>query len=326
MKKVAIIGAGASGLSLAHLLKDYANVTVFEKARGVGGRMSTRQAEPYCFDHGAQYFTARTKAFQEFLQPIISQGIIERWNARYALFEDKKIIDQTNWSDEEPRYVGVPGMNAFLKYLAQDLTVFVNSRVTHIKKHHMWHVLDENDTEYGEFDWLILTMPAPQAALLLPENIAFKSDLKAIKMRACYSLMLGLTQELPLTFDAAHVLNANLSWIAVNSHKPGRSKAYTLVVHSSQDFAESCVGEDLGAVTQQMMDETSHLIGHDISDADHISIHLWRYALNAHSDTQSIFLDQHQKIAACGDWCVGGRVEGAFTSANDLFNGMKGIL
>ena len=232
MKKVAIIGAGASGLSLAHLLKDYANVTVFEKARGVGGRMSTRQTEPYCFDHGAQYFTARTKAFQEFLQPLISQGIVERWNARYVLLDGDKIIDQRNWADEEPRYVGVPGMNAVIKYLAQDLTVFVNTRITRLINDHTWHVLGENDNDYGEFDWLILALPAPQAALLLPENIAFKSDLKAIKMRACFSLMLGLTKELPLTFDAAHVLNANLSWIAVNSHKPGRSKAYTLVVHS----------------------------------------------------------------------------------------------
>lgn len=53
MTKIAIIGAGLSGLSIAHLLKDYAQITVFEKARGVSGRLSTRRAEPYVFDHGA---------------------------------------------------------------------------------------------------------------------------------------------------------------------------------------------------------------------------------------------------------------------------------
>ena len=67
MKKIAIIGAGLSGLSIAHLLKENADITLFEKARGVSGRMSTRRAEPYFFDHGAQYFTARTKAFQDFM-------------------------------------------------------------------------------------------------------------------------------------------------------------------------------------------------------------------------------------------------------------------
>ena len=54
MTKIAIIGAGMSGLSAAHLLNNYAEVTLFEKARGVSGRMSTRCAKLYFFDHGTQ--------------------------------------------------------------------------------------------------------------------------------------------------------------------------------------------------------------------------------------------------------------------------------
>ena len=38
--------------------------------------MSTRRAGPYFFDHGAQYFTARTKPFKDFIQPLVDQGII----------------------------------------------------------------------------------------------------------------------------------------------------------------------------------------------------------------------------------------------------------
>jgi predicted NAD/FAD-dependent oxidoreductase len=73
MKKIAIIGAGLSDLSATHFLKDHAEITLFERARGVSGRISTWRAEPYFFDHGAQYFTARTKAFQDFIQPLINQ-------------------------------------------------------------------------------------------------------------------------------------------------------------------------------------------------------------------------------------------------------------
>ena len=50
MIKIAIIGDGLSGLSVAHLLKDHSEITIFEKARGVSGRMSTREAKPYFFD------------------------------------------------------------------------------------------------------------------------------------------------------------------------------------------------------------------------------------------------------------------------------------
>ena len=54
MTKIAIIGAGLSGLTAAHDLKEHANVTLYEKSRGVGGRLATRRAEPFSFDHGAQ--------------------------------------------------------------------------------------------------------------------------------------------------------------------------------------------------------------------------------------------------------------------------------
>ena len=37
MKKIAIIGAGISGLSSAHFLKDHYDVTVFEKESTPGG-------------------------------------------------------------------------------------------------------------------------------------------------------------------------------------------------------------------------------------------------------------------------------------------------
>ena len=61
MPTVAIVAAGMSGLACARTLTDqgYA-VTVFEKSRGVGGRMATRRTQhDITFDHGAQYFTTR---------------------------------------------------------------------------------------------------------------------------------------------------------------------------------------------------------------------------------------------------------------------------
>ena len=50
---------------------------MFEKSRGVGGRMATRRAEPYQFNHGAQYFKIENKEFKNFLQPLIQNKIIK---------------------------------------------------------------------------------------------------------------------------------------------------------------------------------------------------------------------------------------------------------
>ena len=66
MIRAAVIGAGLAGLRVAHRLAEAgAQVRVFEKARGAGGRMSTRRTDFGAFDHGAQYFTARDPRFRE---------------------------------------------------------------------------------------------------------------------------------------------------------------------------------------------------------------------------------------------------------------------
>jgi predicted NAD/FAD-dependent oxidoreductase len=59
MTKIPIIGSGLCGLSVVHFLKDRAKITLFKKALGVSSRMSTRRV-------------------RHFIQPLISQGIIER--------------------------------------------------------------------------------------------------------------------------------------------------------------------------------------------------------------------------------------------------------
>ena len=56
MKKIAVIGAGISGLTCAYNLKQAGfDVTVFEKENQVGGRMRTHIKDGYHFDIGANH-------------------------------------------------------------------------------------------------------------------------------------------------------------------------------------------------------------------------------------------------------------------------------
>ncbi|MDF1683245.1 MAG: FAD-dependent oxidoreductase [Legionellaceae bacterium] len=324
MTKIAIIGTGLSGLSIAHLLKDYADITCFEKARGVGGRMSTRYADPYFFDHGTQYFTARTKPFQYFIQPLLDQGVIERWNARHVKFSGSKIIERINWSDEEPRYVGVPGMNQVGKFLAQGLNIHINTRIVSLNHQGTWQLTDQKNQQYSGFDWVICTAPSPQSSELLPKSFKYHTDLNTVKMLACFSLMLGFEQSFPIEFETAHVTDSDVSWIAVNSSKPKRSNPFTLMVHSSEEYAEAHIDDDREQVMQHLIAETCSIIECDVSKAAYKTIHGWRYANNADKKQKKpIFLDRDHKLAVCGDWCLGGRVENAFTSANELAQTMK---
>jgi len=325
MKKIAVIGAGLSGLSAANFLKGRAEVIIFEKAPALSGRMSTRCAKPYFFDHGAKYFTIQTEAFREFVHPLIDCGVIEQWNARYLKFDGNRSIERNKWLNE-PLYVGVPGMNKIVEHLAKDLNVLLNTRITELKHENTWQLFDEQGVLHGNFDWVISSLPSPQAAELLPETFKWHTNINAVKMRACFTLMLGFSEKLALEFDVAEVVNSDLSWLVVNSEKPGRVDLFTLIVHSSEDYAESHIDDDQQDIARHLCAETSRIIGHDVSAADYKTVKRWKYANNATRENCPVFLDENLKLAACGDWCLGGNVEGAFTSAYNLFNKMKEVV
>ena len=56
----------------------------------------------------------------------------------------------------------------------------------------------------------------------------------------------------------------------------------------------------------------------NLSNSQLIKLHKWRYVEAVKSPNENYFIDHKNKIAICGDWFVNSRVEGAFTSANEL--------
>ncbi len=69
---------------------------------------------------------------------------------------------------------------------------------------------------------------------------------------------------------------------------------------------------------RHLLDECRKVAGIDTAAAAFVDVHRWRYANVARQDGEPYALDPDQRLAACGDWFVRGRVEGAFSSANAL--------
>ncbi|MCA9619111.1 MAG: NAD(P)-binding protein [Myxococcales bacterium] len=112
--------AGLSGCFAARTLADHGlAVTVFEKSRGLGGRMATRrhesQGQPSSFDHGAQYFTVRDERFRRYVAAWQERGIVAPWEGRIAVLGGDGQRDEPRPLE---RFVGTPNMPAICHHLA----------------------------------------------------------------------------------------------------------------------------------------------------------------------------------------------------------------
>jgi predicted NAD/FAD-dependent oxidoreductase len=322
MAKIAIIGAGLAGLVIARELHPQHDVTVFEKARGVGGRMSTRYADTFRFDHGAQFFTARSRAFKAFLQPLVDANLVAPWHARFAEIVGPTITQQRQWGDDFPHYVGVPGMNAIQKHLAEGLTVKTSTEVKRCDRINGEWRLQLADTTSVQTDWLIVTAPLPQTRQLLGSLVDVSWSQP---MKACYAMMLGFAEDFPTDFDAARVLDADISWVSRNNTKPGRSAEPTVVVHATNAWADEHVDVDIDTVQMHLTAELKRTTGIDATKAEFKTTHRWRFANIDKQSGPTCILDADQKLGVCADWLIRGRVESAFRSARDLLDKLKEI-
>lgn len=317
MKSIAVIGAGISGITLAKQLQASAKVVVFEKSRGFGGRMATRQAAPYQFDHGAQFFTARSKQFQDLIDGFISEGQIQAWQPRVLTLDPQKKPFKREWF--EPHYVAVPGMNSLCKTLAHKLDVTLQTQVANIEADEQgWLLRDPSDKQLGHFDWVVCTSPAPQAQELLPDCFAYRSELSKVDFSPCFSLLLGFESAPKLNFDASVVRNSPLGWIASNSSKQGRPSPFSLVVHSDNTWARTQLENDIDDVRRRMLKALNELLGKLLPEPNSVAIHRWRYAKAETSCEERFLLDEPNRLATCGDWCGGSRVEDAYLSGLKL--------
>lgn len=310
--KIAIIGAGLAGLTLARKLAPAHEVTVFEKARGPGGRMSTRRAASFAFDHGAQYFTAATDEFRAFLAPLMSQGLVEPWPAAITLRAGAKVSDK-------PKYTAAPGMNAICKSLAEGLDLRLDCRIESLRRgSEGWRLLAVSGDVFGGYDWVVSSAPAPQTAALFPGAFEGMAALSRVKMLGCFALMLGFETPLAIDWHALKSGTPPIGWIAVNSAKPGRGSAVSLLVQSSNDWADEHLATDPEQVAGILIKAASELAGRDLSSASHQALHRWLYAATQTPVGRSFLKDDALQLAACGDWCLGGKVEAAFLSASAL--------
>jgi renalase len=167
----------------------------------------------------------------------------------------------------------------------------------------------------GPFDAVIISTPAPQAAPLLAAAPSLaNAAAAAVRMQPCWAVMVAFDTRVTAPFDAAFVSGSPLAWIARDRSKPHRELAETWVLHASGLWSAAHVEDDADAVGPFLLNAFADLVRAPLPKPVHLAAHRWRYACAEPPLSRGVLLDATRRIAACGDWCAGNRVEGAYLS------------
>lgn len=325
-QKIAIIGAGISGLSLAQNLKNDFEIEIFEKARQVGGRMSVKYHENYQFDKGAQHFTCLSDEFQEFLKPFIEREIVGLWNARFVEIDKDKIVDKRVWGFENQHFVAISKMNDLCKDLAKDKKINLQTEIQICEKvNNKWNLKDKNNNEFQDFDFIVFTTPPIQTLNLIDKNFSKIQILQEKNMVGCFTLMIGLKNKIATEFDAALVRNSVLSWISIDSSKPKRSNGFSIVANSTNSWAQDNIEKNIEEVKILLTNELQKILKFEDGEIDFCDVHRWRYANISKQEGEKSLFDEKLNIAVCGDFLIQGRIESAFLSSHDLALKLKNL-
>ena len=319
--RVGIIGAGVAGLTLGHQWQNQGfAVEIFDKGRGVGGRTSSRRTEWGDLDHGAQYLTIRNPQFQEFIRTYLPADLLVPWTTNFARLEGDKI------SQEELaalRYVPCESMSNLCKYLAADLSVQTQTKISRLRREHNWVLEDSNGHHHGPFDLVVISAPPAQTAELLSHHSPLAQEIAQIEMWPCWTLMLITENQVSLPFGGIKCQHPILGWLALNHSKPGRGQLTSIIVQANWQWSVENLDQPRGVVGDILRQAAEQILAVNFRAVKYQSAHLWRYAAPKNVARQPYFWDQINHLAAIGDWCVAGKVEGAFLSALSLAEALR---
>lgn len=362
--KIAIIGGGLTGLFTATLLERafieanaksvVPKITIFEKSRSVG-RLATRYRtdsdtqKNWQWAFGAQFFTAKSGNFQQFIQPWLVTGLLQPWCANvvdltpsYDAVQTADTQKKEKWNSTQARYISTPKMTSWGRALADELkhtTLNFKTRVAPLLAEHFTEqrhanskteLFDENGNSLGSFDWVICTAPNGQAVdMMANSGFSEQAKISEAQMQACYTLMLGWDegQALPAAlntqencWDVAYVQDSIIDRIFIEHQKPAHSELLpSITIHARNDWSEQHVDGDIETVKVQLLQTAKQALSwNDESTPSQVDCHRWRYAATlrqADNKELGILVDEQRRWIISGDWCGQGNIESCYQMA-----------
>jgi renalase len=323
MFEIAVIGAGVAGLTCARKLQQAGRrVVVFDKSRGLGGRLATRRLADTHADHGVCYLQPKGTAFAQLIDELVNEQILRIWTQGiHRLSADGVLQPPVKFA---PCYAAPSGATAIARYLGQNLEIINSQAITAISPiGHGWQ-FNSADSQWNA-EQVVIAVPPAQALAIAgtmtdPDcsdqmsRVNFTTSITAIAVFPKNQQVVAA--QLPWQ-GIQGIDHPVLGWIGLDSSKQLKPLQPVLVVQSSAAFAaENFDAPDLGVIGKRLLASAAPFtMGLDTPEI--LQVHRWGYAF-AQNPLPDLFLTAQVQASLyfCGDWCGGNRVESAFLSGS----------
>lgn len=309
---VLIIGSGMAGLAAADAARAAGlSPVIFDKGRRIGGRVATRRAEGFTFNHGAQFLTARDPDFIAACDHARKAGALVGWNVagRDAL-------------------CGAPGMREFPLHLGAELYIRQMVEITRIDSSTGGVTLHDKDGPVATGRRLVITVPAPQASRLLQDaDPALAATADMADYAPCWTGMYGFDAgNLPPMADPIRHDSGPLGWAVWEDHRPAAPDSAghaALIVQAAPDWSAAHLEGDSGDVAEALLAAYRTHTGLSLTTPRYSGAHRWRYARVTRAVTgDATRLGADGRIALAGDWLTGARIEDAWLSGRQAMTSL----
>lgn len=270
----------------------------------LGGRM-------HAVDIGASYFTVGDERFAQVVSRWQGAGLARPWTDTFYLATPDGRMGATTspW-----RWSSVAGLRSLVEALAEGLDVRLRHEVgnVHVDEARLPHV--DGERVAG----VVLAMPDPQAAHLVPPPLARELDVAGRPWAPALCMWAAWSRSWWPVFDGVYVDDSRvLAWVADDGRRRGDG-APVLVAHTTAGFAGQRL-DDVGSAVDPVLRELPAVLGAGaMPDPEWIRLHRWSLASPRRAHAEPFALADGL-VGACGDgWGPRSRVEQAWLSGHLL--------
>lgn len=222
---------------------------------------------------------------------------------------------------------GAPGLRPVVDRLASRTPINMRATVTRIERDgDKWRLFCDDLPLRARFGLVILAVPAPQAAALVPDLAPM---LRRVVMRPILAALVGLQGKLTHAPDVVTAPTGALA--AAYRQRPilddgdGAEDREAWVLHATDTFSQDNVDCDPDAVAQHLWQCLRGTLGLAQIAPLYLRGHRWRYGRTVSPFGQISWYDDRRRLGLCGDWCLGDSVDAALTSGRALAADILGL-